>query len=358
MSRTIGEKMKFPVLMLLFLFSILQGEDRIWIELPLTSAQGHLWYSTSELEEPKDFNEIGKYSAVKIFDNNPATCWAEGIKGPGIGEKIYFDIPLELTALRISNGLAKNEVIFNKNNRLKKIKINIYGGVTTDEDAGQFADIYRCLPFSKEYTITLEDSFKPQEIKIPLDWALLEKFKKDVLKNFELLDYAKINKSQRYFKFIMSLEILDVYKGSKWDDTCISDVNFIVNNKDGSPEITKIYSNDDENTIFFDTSENIKNILVKDKQSVFQIIENSADKKWLIVIRMPADTGDSRSETEYQLYYVPLKKRVNLKEMGYNAGDLYDFTQEGEHTYLNCMDNKTLDDMKIDLNKVLIELNQ
>ncbi len=343
-------------LLLFLLTSLLAGEPE-WIELPLSSANGHLWYSTSELEKPADFNEIGRYSAVKLFDGNPATCWAEGVKGAGIGEKIYFDIPAGTSALDITNGLAKNEAIFKKNNRLKKIGLTLYGAVTTDEDAGQFADMYRCLPYDKTLSVNLEDSFKAQQIKLPFDRKALDDFKKNVLSKFEQLDYAKQNKSKRYFKFILSLEILDVYKGSKWDDTCISEISFV--RKNGNEvKIDSIYTNDDENTVFFDTNTGKGNVLVQDKQSVFQLVENSADKKWLIIIRMPSDVGDSRAETEYQLWYLPLKKKIDLRAMGYNTGDMYDFSQKNGHTYLNCADNSTMDDLKIDLSKVLSEVNK
>ena len=217
--------------------------------------------------------------------------------------------------------------------------------------------MYRCLPYDKTLSVNLEDSFKAQQIKLPFDRKALDDFKKNVLSKFEQLGYAKQNKSKRYFKFILSLEILDVYKGSKWDDTCISEISFV--RKNGNEvKIDSIYTNDDENTVFFDTNTGKGNVLVQDKQSVFQLVENSADKKWLIIIRMPSDVGDSRAETEYQLWYLPLKKKIDLRAMGYNAGDMYDFSQENGHTYLNCMDNSTMDDLKIDLSKVLSEVNK
>ncbi len=349
--------MKITLLSLFSMFSILLGENQKWIELPLYSVRGHLFNTSSELQKPADMMEIGRYDFSNVFDGNPATCWAEGAAGSGIGEKIFFVIPENLQALKITNGLAKNKVVFHKNNRVKKIKVLVYGGVTTDEDAGQFADLYRCLPFDKEFTIELKDTPAVQEIKFPFDWDLLKPYKTYILKKFEQLDYAKKNKSQRYFKYILSFEIVDVYTGSKWDDTCISDIAFItqVNN---SASIEKIYTNDDENAVLFDTSQKTKNILIEDNSSVFQIVENSKDKNWLILIRMASDTGDSRAETEYRLYYLPQKKRIDLKKLGYNIGDMYDFTQEKGHIYLNCADKSTMDDLKIDLTNLVGELNR
>jgi hypothetical protein len=343
--------MKTTIFILILSLSLAFGDNPNWIDLSLSSTNGHLWLSTSELEKPAEFNEIGRYCVVNIFDGNPATCWADGVQGSGVGEKIYFSIPADLSALKITNGLAKNKQIFKKNNRIKKIKITLYGAVATDEDMGQFADNYKCLPYSKELTADLDDIISPQQIKLTFDWDSITTFKKHVLQAFETREDVQQNRSKRYFEYILQLEIMDVYKGSKWDDTCISEIEFI-KNKNETMIVKKIYTNDDENSVFFDTNENSRIKLVEEKQSIFQIIDNSADKNWLILIRMPAEM-EGRGETEYQLYYLPLKKNVDLKLMGYNVGNMYDFSQKDDHIYLNCADNGTLDDVKVDLNDVL-----
>jgi hypothetical protein len=342
------------IIALFLLCSFIWGADGKWTNLPLTSAQGHLWSSTSELNKPADFNEIGRYCAVNIFDDNPATCWAEGVKGAGIGEKIYFDIPAGLTALKITTGLAKNKTVFKKNNRVKKLKITLYGAVASDEDMGQFFDDYKGLPYEKTLIFELKDEMTPQRLAVDYDWDDLADFKNRVLQDFKKNQAAQKKNSKLYFEYIAQLEILDVYRGSKWDDTCISDVDFIVG-EGGAFRIDTIYTDENEHAVFFDTDKGKQLVLADEQESVFQIVEHSPDKKWVILIRMPAES-EGRAETEYRLYYLPLKRKVDLKKMGFNVGDMYDFSQREGHTYLNCADNSTLDDIEIDLTKMVKEM--
>ncbi|MCK5852703.1 hypothetical protein KAH27_06690 [bacterium] len=348
--------MKQIVIFLLLLFSISIGNCSDWIDLSMYTTSGQTWLTSSELEAPSDIYEIGRYSANNLFDGDQSTCWAEGVKGSGIGEKLFMVIPENINGLKFVNGLAKNAAIFKKNNRVKEFKLTIYGGIYTDEDVTELVTKYKCMTFGEKLNFSLQDTPKSQKISISMDWNKLNSFKENVLKEFEKRDNAKTNKSNRYFYFIIELEIIDVYKGSKWDDTCISEIEFLGSPKSDKLKVLKIYTNIDENGVFFDTENNSGIMLIKDKESVFQIIESSADKNWLILIRMPADAGSGRVETEYLLFYLPLKKKIDLNAAGYNVGDMYDFTEENDHIYVNGSDNTTLDDLKIDLNKVLSEI--
>jgi hypothetical protein len=64
---------------------------------------------------------------------------------------------------------------------------------------------------------------------------------------------------------------------------------------------------------------------------------------------MPAEVGDSRVETSYQLYSTRFKIHVSQEMLGPDAGDLYDFTQKGDITYLNYLNNKTMSVDSLDL---------
>ncbi len=49
-------------------------------------------------------------------------------------------------------------------------------------------------------------------------------------------------------------------------------------------------------------------VIYHDPQSVLQLIDVSADNKWAIVISMPAELGEGRVETYYQLINIPDRK--------------------------------------------------
>jgi len=75
--------------------------------------------------------------------------------------------------------------------------------------------------------------------------------------------------------------------------------------------IKNVYTNQAENSILIDDDQNQGIVIYHDSLSVLQIIEVSANNKWAIVISMPAEVGEGRVETLYQLVNIPDRKIVN-----------------------------------------------
>jgi hypothetical protein len=117
------------------------------------------------------------YDIDNIFDDDDNTAWVEGVEGDGIGEWIQFDFDSEYKINRIDliSGYYKSVSIFKDNNRIKNLE----------------------LLFSDSSTINL--TFKDKT-----DWQQIE-IEPHVTKSI---------------KFI----IKDVYKGSKYEYTCISEM--------------------------------------------------------------------------------------------------------------------------------------
>lgn len=172
--------------------------------------------------------EVKNYSVNNLRDYDKNNCWVEGVEGDGIGEileisaigeceklrsswvdedvhlydlaqvgseticflfsefNMYDDIGLEeitdyyqaLCSISIVNGYAQNEELWKNNNRVKKMKLIIDG--------------------KEEYILELEDTDKEQIFK---------------------LDYKNSNIGR---PINTTFEILDVYKGDKYDDTAIT----------------------------------------------------------------------------------------------------------------------------------------
>lgn len=120
------------------------------------------------------------YKAENVIDGKAATAWAEGVEGPGIGEWLKFglDEPRKVKAVRIVTGYPKTAQIFKNNNRVRQIKISFSDGRFQMNE--------------------LKDVQEVQRILIDRDTPT------------------------KYIK----LEIMDVYKGARFDDTCIAEVEF------------------------------------------------------------------------------------------------------------------------------------
>lgn len=122
---------------------------------------------------------IDFYAPAKAIDGRLATAWAEGVAGPGIGEALTLTFPREQTPreLHILAACSDNERICKANHRIKQMTLSFPNGVTK--------------------TIDLADTCGVQSVP--------------------LADVGKVASAK--------LAIADVYKGAKYDDTCISEVS-------------------------------------------------------------------------------------------------------------------------------------
>jgi len=350
----INNSLWFLLIIFLVTYAYAGSLDTDWKQLFLHDAKGHIYRASSELNN-SDPGLFGPYGAHNLFDKNGSTCWAEGTPGRGIGESVYMEIKENLKTIHLTNGYAKRKKLFYANNRIKKAKMSLFVGINIPGHATEIFTVYNAAQYPEEKIINLEDTIGPQHIQFPFDWNRLTRFKKDVfgdyVKEKDLFDIRE----KLDVKYIMNIEIVDIYKGSKFDDTCISDVWFSYKTESHT-SIKSIYLNEKENTIYFDSEDGKRVILDKNKDSVFQILEESKDKEWLIVIKMPAEIGGSRVETEYVLYYVPLRKMVDKKLIGQNVAELYGFEEKNGSLFIDYLNSKTFNEGKMDLRNVLDKL--
>ena len=117
------------------------------------------------------------YVPENMIDGDRTTSWQEGAEDFGEGNNITisFDSRTDISYIVIYNGNQYSEEYYYQNNRLKDINI-----IVEDED----------------FPIELEDAMDPQIIKL------------DGVKECENI----------------SLEIVSVYAGSKYNDTCVSEI--------------------------------------------------------------------------------------------------------------------------------------
>lgn len=142
----------------------------------------------------------GNYSKANMFDNNFKTAWVEGVSGNGIGEKIKIELNnYTLDAVCLINGYSKNSDTYTENNRIKKIKIEIEKVDYQDSNniiAETFDKEFEDLPF---ININLNNFYSLT--------GTIDDYR---------LGYTKV--------LSITITILEVYKGTKYDDTCISEL--------------------------------------------------------------------------------------------------------------------------------------
>lgn len=128
------------------------------------------------------------YNANNMNDGEKETAWVEGAAGYGVGEKIFFtfegdDDPVKgipFRGFQLTNGYAKNLASWKTNSRVKTFRLSLNN--------------------KPLFLIELVDSIFPQEVNLG----------KEIL----------VSTGD-----IVTLEIINVYKGSKFPDTAISDIS-------------------------------------------------------------------------------------------------------------------------------------
>lgn len=135
---------------------------------------------SSELKSDKELN----FKKENLSDNNLLTAWIPQNSNSGIGEKIFFYFKANnprMNTITIFNGYIKNQKLWVENSRVKTIKMSV--------NNSDFA------------ILKLDDSPTSQTF------------------HFEPLQ----NKDR---DLIITLEIMDIYQGKKWNHTAISEITF------------------------------------------------------------------------------------------------------------------------------------
>jgi hypothetical protein len=190
--------------------------------------QGYVWQegrssALTEKRKPADFYEI-----TKITDGDPATAWVEGKKGDGTGEWViikidaydgaydfadhYRDTDFDAFTMELSimNGYQKNKSLYFRNNRVKDAKLTVYAvpiAIGIDDagiDWNPDVVLEKNVTFSDVYTGAPEGSVQ----KMDFTFTLPEKYR-----------------TQSTIEFYLKFEIGDVYRGTRYRDTCVSELS-------------------------------------------------------------------------------------------------------------------------------------
>ncbi|HAA10274.1 MAG TPA: hypothetical protein DCE41_00725 [Cytophagales bacterium] len=142
----------------------------------------------------------GNYAVENLTDGDYATAWVEGVPGQGLGQSIEIELnDVMVGYIGLLNGYTKSATTYNTNARVKRLRV--------DYESVDYADPSKTRQSSEE--LTLED--RPfQRIS---DFNLFDSL--DELSQFG-------DGSPKFRK--ITLTILEVYPGSQYEDTCITEL--------------------------------------------------------------------------------------------------------------------------------------
>ena len=320
-----------------------------WEQMVLYSCDRGIFYkTTSELDNPEpDPFDPGIFSGVRIFDGDRGTYWAEGVPGDGSGEALYFTMPENTDVISIINGSAGSDEAFFRNNRVRKMLVSLYVGVSPEAHVSEMAVQYFALKYDRDFIIELEDTPDEQDLYLPLAREELIELKDSVVELFESEKEAELGRPADEVHYILRLEIQDVYKGLETEDTCLAEIRI----GEGFESIRSVYLNEDESSVLMDTDKGTGIIVDQDKEAVFQIINRTKDNQWVICVKMPREY-EGRVETEYVLYNTITAKKIDKEILGEYVSDMYGFTQRDGKLYLEYFNSNTSKIEYLDLEEI------
>lgn len=160
-------------------------------EGPLTQGSGCSWYCGGIMKEVTSNSYLKgagnvNYNPENLHDFNLLTAWVPDTSGGAIGKKIGFHFEAlspRISEIMIYNGYIKNYDLFKANSRVKKFRLYIN---------------------YKPYAILeLADTTAQQSFSIPPT--------RSTIKGKDL---------------VLTFEIMEVYKGDKYTDVAVSEINF------------------------------------------------------------------------------------------------------------------------------------
>lgn len=180
-------------------------EDNITVRLINKTESWRFFCEHRELEKQAssylDENDVDilPHYPCNASDHDTTTAWVESVQGPGIGEWVEVQNNLRIGPnvqfLRVFNGYGESEPLWKDNNRIKTFKITFY-----KKDQGVHGEFLETRQQIYEQTLTLKDVYAYQTI--------------DLENSISGADVVRI-------------EILEVYPGAQFDDTALSEIDFL-----------------------------------------------------------------------------------------------------------------------------------
>jgi hypothetical protein len=205
-------------------------------------------WASSELTETSGGAER-VYSAENMFDGNRSTCWAEGAPG-GTGESVTFIADRPVARVGIVNGYARDQEIYQKNNRVAKMSVSVFPaftapGLVTENDWY----LYYGLEYPAGGVVELADTMETQYFDFPLSVEQQPAIMRDAMNRFlsdhpqfataiekdlGLEKFHELSESGReeyrrlvraaFSMYCVRFQVTEVHPGDSYDDTCVSEV--------------------------------------------------------------------------------------------------------------------------------------
>jgi hypothetical protein len=163
------------------------------------------------------------YGPERAVDGDPTTAWSEGAPGTGIGEVLLVFLG-DARKAEIWTGFGLSDRLHARNGRPREVRVHVLQPLTAMPN--QYDITYGHFLKLAETRATLADLNGWQPLPIPSFETITstKRIRSELSPYFsEVPDYVIVPEEWRQAVFI-AIEIVDVYPGSVYEDTLISEV--------------------------------------------------------------------------------------------------------------------------------------
>ncbi len=230
------KKILLAVPIVLFLALLVYADSAEFLFASLSNGKYSSSSNLTEKNKPADY-----YGPDKAFDEDPATSWCEGKKDDGIGEYLAIEKDAEeIVGINILNGFGKYRHLYKSNNRVKGFRLTVYPDKGKEKViTGEFKDNLCGTELEggkmgsiDEFCRDQASKFEGQKEKFnEAYFACLKEKKNECIIDHQTGGQKILFKKPMNVKKV-KLQILSVYKGEKYSDTCVSELKLIRYNID------------------------------------------------------------------------------------------------------------------------------
>ncbi|MEW5906268.1 MAG: ankyrin repeat domain-containing protein [Elusimicrobiota bacterium] len=158
--------------------------------------------------------------AANAADGKKDTAWASR----GTGAELWLFINPGAPSIRILNGYGKTPGLFKANNRVRKLAVSVWTAEHLDGDVTETSRAWKAARLTPDSVLELRDEGGPQEFPLPAGWEEL-RFKRAEAASALMKRTDHRGRKRLYSSFVLRFEPLEVYRGDKYNDTCVSEIS-------------------------------------------------------------------------------------------------------------------------------------
>lgn len=299
----------FHMLAILALLPATEEQTVQFEQLACRGLLGYYFHSSSELNDPGS-HQLGDYGMRRVFDGDRYTGWSEGADGDGVGEVLWLQVPEGADTLAVINGFARSLNLFQKNNRVKELEARLYYALLPEMMISELGPTYLKTATGMSTTLRLEDSPELEIYPLDFDWARVAAGYERVTAaypDFAARDGLPPRLQDR--TYLLRLEIRDVYTGTAWNDTCLTELRAF---NAASLSAAEVYSREGQLRYSIESESGLlRRVLYRERGAAYEPVELGPQGRWLTAIRTPLETG-GRAATDFRLFKLPYPEPIEL----------------------------------------------